>query len=314
MDDNFTQVNRRTPSRLKWVLETILLSITSLLYACKVVISIYGWFGEPSTFRFNVTLRDALPLSQLTISPADWTQVIWLVVFFWEALWLIFVWTFTCRQRTPRTIHPGVILMFGLACALNVGWLFSLGHLHQESALALIATQTIVLVTSVATLTVHLHLITSQLQEDYRLTIWVTRGLVLNGLAAYTVWSDLIMWFSLGGILQDDAALHRGTTSTVVLSLIAVSVLAYFLLENTILDRFLRHVFVVYPVVIVTLAGVLAENWDKESTRDRNELFALILTCFVGLLLLIRVVLLVVVYPLTRPLALYEKGEDYLPS
>lgn len=45
-----------------------------------------------------------------------------------------------------------------------------------------------------------------------------------------------------------------------------------FILENTLLDKYVRFIVSIYPVVIWALAGVFAENYDAEEP-SRNNIF-----------------------------------------
>ncbi len=72
--------------------------------------------------------------------------------------------------------------------------------------------------------------------------------------------------------------------------------------------------FAVYPVVLWVLAGVLTETWEGVADAGRNQLFALVLCCVVGGLLLMRGGLWLL-YACVRPLKDYEKEElELLPT
>ena len=135
----------------------------------------------------------------------------------------------------------------------------------------------------------------------------MTRLLVINIFAAYAAWTVVLALFNLGSVLQHNTTLHPDTTSTVVLSLLGSLTVSYFLLEVTILDWFLRSVFVVYLVVVWALAGVLVDSWTGGG--HRNQLLSLILACVSGALFVARVVL-IALFKFVRPLGEYEKEEE----
>jgi len=87
---------------------------------------------------------------------------------------------------------------------------------------------------------------------------------------------------------------------TVILALLAVVVLVYFVLENTVLYRFTRFVVTFYPTVIWALIGVLVQHWNKEED-NRNNIFTAVLLGVVILLGCVRVVLLIL-FAFVRPL------------
>lgn len=285
------------------------LLLATLTYVVKVILSLYAWWGVPSNIALKVSLQSAFQEYRVPISPGEWTQVFWLVLYLWEALWMVFAWTFVCRQHTTCTIHSAFYPLYSLACLLQIGWVFAWGRLFHELSLALVAVQVLVLMVSVGVLSTYLYYIRGTLKFYYMCNFVLTRVLVLNGTIAYATFSLILMLFNLGAVLIRNADVHPDTVSTTVLSLLSSIVVTYFLLENTILDRFLRYIFTVYPVVLWTMIGILTEVWKgRQSLENRDELFALILTCVVGALSLIRV-LLWFVFICIRPLPEYEKDE-----
>ena len=301
---------------VKKAFEILALLLTVALFVLKVVICLVIWWGNPSLLRIDVSLPDALKNAtyKLTIAPSEWVHAMWPFLFLWEITWILFAWSFMCRRAKCRTIFGGVYPAYWFVSLLNIGWALSWGKLFPELGLAFGALQSFTLILCIAMLSVNLYFITSDLKyTGFKTSLWITRVLVLNIFTAYATWSVVQTLFNLGSVLQYNAQLHPDTTSTVVLSLLAALTVTYFLLESTILDWFLRSVFVVYPVVVWSLAGVLVENWSGGG-GNRNEIFSLVLACVCGALFLIRV-LLIGVFSKVRPLAEYEKeGEEKLPS
>ena len=298
---------------VKKALEIIALLLTTALFILKVVICLVIWWGNPSLLKIDVKLSEALQneLNKLTIAPAEWAQTLWPLLFLWEAVWIIFASSFICRQRNSRTLFFGVYPAYWFVCLLNIAWAASWGRLFPELGLAFGVLQSVSLILCVGMVSVNIYFIASDLKYNYKTSLWITRILVLNIFAAYTAWTVVLTLFNLGSVLQDNAQLHQDTTSTVILSLLGSITITYFLLECTILDWFLRCVFVVYPVMVWTLAGVLAENWN--GGQHRNELFSLVLACVCGILFIARVGL-IVVFRYVRPLGEYEKeGEEMVP-
>ena len=294
-------------------IEIIALLLTVAVFVLKVVICLVVWWGNPSLFLIDVPLPEALRNDsyKLTIAPANWIHALWPFLFLWEAVWIVFSWTFVCRPAKHHTIFPGVFPAYWFACLLTIAWAASWGKLFPELGLAFGALQSLTLFLCVGMISVYLYVITEDLKYAIRPMLRITRVLVVNIFAAYTTWSVVLTLFNLGSVLQHNAHLHPDTTSTVILSLLGSVTITYFLLECTILDWFLRSVFVVYPVVVWSLAGVLVDNW--KGGGHRNELFNLVLACVCGALFIVRIVLLLVFWRV-RPLGEYEKEEeDKLP-
>lgn len=302
---------RKQECNCRTVCEVVAVLLATLTYAAKVVVTTYSWWGEPSSLSLTLSLQSAFRKYQLSISPGEWTHALWLVIFAVEGLWLLLLaWRFICcRQNIPRTIFLGFYPAFSLACALHIGWVFSWGRELHELALALLGLLTVVLFVSVGMVSGYLYYIRGTLRFYYQFNFILTRILVLNGMVAYATFSFILALFNLGAVLTENCNLPDKMASTIILSLLSSTVVTYFLLESTILDRFLRYVVVVYPVVLWTLTGILTEVWEgQESSNDRNQLFVLVLACVVGFLTVIRVVMLVGFY-CKRPLQEYESSE-----
>ena len=303
------QVQQNKCCQFKLIFEVILVLATTLTYSSKVVISVYAWWGEYSNIALNVSLQTAFREYALPITPAEWTLALWLVLFTLEGVWILFSWALIFKQHTPRTITPVFYILFSLACVVHTGWVFAWGKLLQELSLALVTAQTLVLIACVGAVSGYLYFIRGTLRFYYRCNFLLTRVLVLNGTIAYATFSLILVLFNLGAVLTDNANLTGETASTIILSLLSSIVVTYFLLENTVLDRFLRYIFSVYPVVLWTLIGILTEVWEgHESLDDRNKLFSLVLACVVSTLIVIRA-LLWIVFICIRPLPEYERDE-----
>ena len=297
------------------VLKVCLAVLASLASAAKVVISVYAWFGDPGDVGLTLSIPSALAEYDLPISPAEWVHLLWLLLFVWEGLWLGWAWLLICRPRYPQTVVIWFYPTFVLACLLHTGCVFALGRQQLELTFVLVTVLTLVLMVGVALLVGHLYYIRGALKDFYPTTFWLTRIIVLNGIVAYATFSFVSTLFALGAVLSAHANISDQTTSTIVLSLLSSFTVTYFLLEVSILDRFLRHVFTVYPVVLWVLAGVLARVWglEDQQTNQRNQLFALVLACVAGTLVLVRAVVWCV-FADARPLPDYEREEpEYLP-
>lgn len=293
----------------KAVLELTLVLLATLAFTVKVVISIYAWWGDAPSLGLLQSLPKAFEEYKLPISPASWTQSLWLVLFVCELLGLLFSWRFTLNQN-PRTIFFGYYPTSALACLLQVGWVYCWCWRLQEVALAIMVVQTLVLAICVGQVSVYLFIIRSDLRFFYACNFKLTRVLILNGSVVYGTLSALLALFNLGAILCENVGLAGETASTIILSLLSSLLFTYFLLENTILDRFLRYVYSIYPVVIWTLLGVLTQTGvGRDSLKDRNVVFVLVLVCVVGVLLVLRVILWMVYVCGARPLPEYENDE-----
>lgn len=295
---------RRTPKRRTIVLETLALLATPVFLAANAALSMYSWWGEPERLGMGDGVQEAIMASpyRTPFAPVTWTYAAWLAVFAVQGLWLVYAWSYACRQKRERTIFPGVYPAFWLACGLNIGYVYSVGHGMLELSLALVAAETLVMYVCVGFVARYLRAATTGLKDITRSDKWATHFLTLNGLAFYAAWLTIFTLLQLGAVLENNADVHPNTVGTILLSLLGALIVCYFLLEVTILDRFLRFVVLVYPAVVWWLVGTLIEHWNREfEDMSRNSLFVFVLMC-VGSVLLVLHLVLILVFGCVRPM------------
>ena len=218
------------------------------------------------------------------------------MIYSWQIIWVIYGWTFVFRPKTPRTIFAGVYYGYILICIINVTWIFVWNNGPIEATAAILVLYNIVFYPIIASLAFFL----SRADGAKVYDIWLTRILVLNGLLFHASWTTIasILNITLGLLYKGDV---DGTDAAyIALSLLLSVVLTYFILENTVFDRYLRYAFAVYPVVIWALSAILANNWDVDDPSSIN-IFSLILLVFTVILVLFRIIIFIL-FTLFRPL------------
>ena len=313
------------------VRETVLLALASVGFVANIIINIFaaGSAGDIAKFGF----KNEITVYKTQVIPASWTFSIWGLIYAWQVLWLLYGWSFVCRPRAQRTIFWGVYPMFLFVCLAIIGWFYVWGNEYPQGGLVFILLMAISLYVAIGMLSYHLYRKTKDLEEEgQKCDLWMTRIVVLNGLGLYASWVSVatclgvgivILYYSpqsagLGLTEGSGGAVGSGNGSggglntplatdsgTVTLALLAFIVLVYFILENTVLDRFTRFMLVVYPTIIWALSGAVQGQWNKYE-NPRNQIFSLVLLCVVILLACIRVVLLIV-FACVRPVGRYDK-------
>lgn len=293
----------RIPRRRDVVAETLGLSVASVLLAVDTVLSLYGWWGDAEALGIGSGggdsggTRGALTedfAETTTFSTDAWNFSAWIATFVARYLVLGHAWSYTCRQNVYRASSPLLYPVLSLASLVNVGYVYAVGHDAAELALALVAVETLALGVSVAIVAASLRKKETGLTELKRVDKWLTRILVMNALVFSGAWTLLITLFHLAVILGENTLLHDDTITTLLLSLLSAITVGYFFLEATILDRYLRCVFVVYPIAAWFVGGVLSRHWNEEFTDiSRNDLFAFVLLLAQCGLFLVRLVLMV---------------------
>ncbi|KAF5903615.1 uncharacterized protein DAT39_006696 [Clarias magur] len=95
--------------------------------------------------------------------------------------------------------------------------------------------------------------------------LWCICILVQNGLAAYTTWTSVATLINLTVVLSYDAGMSQSDAAALSLSLLSVELLVRFVLESRFLDKHLRYILAVYPVIIVTLSGNMSRNFGASA-------------------------------------------------
>ena len=130
--------------------------------------------------------------------------------------------------------------------------------------------------------------------EPHKADVILTWIFPINGLFFYATWTTIASLVNLAAALQYSPSNVSGTTSgTISLSLLLVTLVVYFILENTVLYRILRYVLSVYPVMIWALIGVLAAHWGVEG-EERNSRFSLGLLIIAIIAFIVRIILVVI--------------------
>ena len=184
-----------------------------------------------------------------------------------------------------------IVYSFSLAC--NVAWLLIWDKEYMEVALVFINLMTctlyICLVVSIRRINEYGHLM---LRHKLRKDIWAIRLIVQNGLAVYASWGTVASVFNFAIVLTYRTGLsgdRQDVGSTVSLILFTLEIFAWFIFDNFVFEKLLRYLLTPYPVVVVSLVGILSKNWDPS---ERNSIFT---AALLGMSILMSIVKLVLV-------------------
>lgn len=245
----------------------------------------FSMFGAPSS-----------SYSHFQITPAGWAFSIWGVIYTWQCLWMIYAWSFVCRPSAPRTIFVGVYFGYVIICILNSAWIFVWGNEEATASAVILISFNVVFYPTIALLALFLY----RANEAKVYDLWLTRILALNGLLFYATWTTIASLLNLTIAVQYDADYNGLHAAYISLSLLTATLITYFVLENTIFDRFLRYVFAVYPVIIWALSAVMANKWSSSDPNGVN-IFTLVLLLTTIVLTIIRIVLFIL-FTIFRPI------------
>ena len=224
----------------------------------------------------------------MQVTPASYAFIIWGVVYAWQGLWLVYAWSFTCRPSAQRTIYPAVYVCYSIANCFNIAWIFTWGNLYLTATIFLIIPLNIALYSTIGFLFGYFNHIQDQVSKW---DVWLTRAIVMNGLCFYSAWTTVTICTNLTSVLQYHTSLSAPDSASLTLTLFIGFVLAYFLLENTVLDHYgFRYVVSVYPVALWALSTIIVEHWNEEGA-ERSAGYTLSLLILTAVLLMVRILL-----------------------
>lgn len=284
-------------------LELGVLAVSVVLYVAAVTWSLFATFAsEPQTLGFKHLTGNISAMYPTDITPANWVFAICALIYVWQGAWLLFALTFPlCRSRATRTISLLVYLPFSIACACNFAWVYLWANEIVAGALAVSIVFALSLILSV-TFALRNIALDDDHEDDWseKLNRWFTYVLVHNGLALFASWL-CVAWLLNMSIVADKnnklgGTITREDAGTVALSLLTAEIIVWFLLEQTVLEKYVRYIYTIYPVLIVFLVGVLVEHLKEGMEDSRNNIFALGVLVLVGVLQVARLVFAVIFY------------------
>jgi len=118
----------------------------------------------------------------------------------------------------------------------------------------------------------------------------LTYLLPINGMYLYNTWVDVATQINLAIVLSYNNDVSPENSATIALSILLVLTVAYFILEVSVGERYLRYVFSAYPVFIWACIGILADHWDRDDEGSRNKIYVLAFLIISVVFMVIKIV------------------------
>ncbi|XP_029380821.1 uncharacterized protein LOC115057763 [Echeneis naucrates] len=222
------------------------------------------------------------------ITPAGWTFSIWGVIYTWLTLMVIYITTYAFRGSWAQCLLPyGFYFCWLTSMGMNMAWLVLWDRELMLTALVIliliaISNYSALFFSCFATDYYGMWLKTYHRKDLACLTI-----LVQNGLALYSTWT------SIASLINFSLVLHmwgvdKSTAATTSLCLLFAELVGWFILENWVLDRWVRNILTVYPVVIVALVGNIFKHFNPADPTP-NSMFMVVLLVLGCVLLVSRI-------------------------
>lgn len=238
---------------------------------------------------------------------AEWIRYAALgLVYPWQLVWIAYCILQLSFKVVNVSVPWKVLAVHVLASVLDVVVVYTTSWTRASSRethalpLGFSILLLLALYSIVAMAAFHLYTIAPDINRGSRWMGWI---LVLNGVVAYATWITIDTMLDMDDVMRLDENSAR-SAGMIVLIVVGFFTVTYFLLEATLLDRFLRGVFIVYPIVIWAIGGIYAEQvqWHVKGLNVNLSLALLAVAC---VLFLFRI-MLQVLYSQCRTLPRYK--------
>lgn len=235
----------------------------------------------------NATTGEVSGKYYIEITPAGWAFSIWGLIYAWQSAWIIYSLTLLFRKNAPEVISPVLHVFYSLASVANICWIVIWSHEWIQACAFLLFATAFFLYATLARSYMTLNLATKGVPKGDSIA---TQILVNNGIALYATWCTIASLLNLAMAITYFHGVDQDVASTISLVILALEVIVWFTLENTILDKYVRNTLSIYPVVIWALSASISTNWDPSK---RNSVISVVLLAVSCTLLVVRIVIVV---------------------
>ncbi|XP_068199840.1 uncharacterized protein [Antennarius striatus] len=276
-----------------------------------IVTMVFTALAGPGIYPFLESTGNISDEFSTEITPAGWTFTIWSIIYIFLALVVLYMVSGIFRKNaygyvycSPAVLPLGFIVVWCLNLTLNTTWLFLWDRRLMPAALALLI---LIASTNYIMIFFSCHGLSNYgiwLKKYHQVDLWLHHVLIQNGIAIYATWTTIASLVNLTIVLINDAGMDQTDAATVSLSVLTVVMLVWFILENSVLDKYVRYILTIYPVVIWALTGIFMKNYDAVAPSRNNILNVALLA--VGCTLFVTRVGLFIWKTIKRPL--YENN------
>ncbi|XP_047424510.1 uncharacterized protein LOC124995840 [Mugil cephalus] len=262
---------------------TLLIAITTALIFF-IVTMVFTALASSGVYPFLSTASNVSDEFVTEITPSGWTFTIWTIIYLFLSLVLVYIISGIFRKNAYGYVYcsPAVLPhAFFAAWCLNLGfnfaWLFLWDRKLASASLVLLILISLTNYAVIFFSCLGLHNYGAWLNKYHKADLWLHRVLIQNGVAIYATWTTIATLINLTIVLIYEANMSQKDAATLSLSLLTAALVAWFVMENFVLDKHVRFILTIYPVVIWALAGVFTKNYNTEAPTDNNIFIASLL-------------------------------------
>ncbi|XP_076056600.1 uncharacterized protein LOC143034433 isoform X2 [Oratosquilla oratoria] len=278
----------------------------------------YG-LGAPSEGIFMNSVGNLSAKYEIDVTPAGYTFIIWSVIYVWLFMAHVYALILLCRRNavgaafmSPPVLTPWPVAIYTFNLLCNITWVFLWDHqliIYSSAFLWAIALSNWI---ALGWLHRNVYVHGPWMARHAKVDLWMLRILWHNGLALYTAWTTVAALLNLGIALRYEAGLDMQTVSYVVLGTLSAIMILWFILENTVLDRFVRYTVTPYAVIVHAVVGIYFKKYDLVPIETGYFIVALLGT---AVFCLVARIGLVILRGCKRPLYTNNKiGDDPVMS
>nr|XP_020501909.1 uncharacterized protein LOC109993318 [Labrus bergylta]XP_020501917.1 uncharacterized protein LOC109993318 [Labrus bergylta] len=248
---------------------------------------------------YETTTGNVSAVFDTQITPSGWTFNIWSIIYVWLMIMVIYIFIGLFRKNgygyiycSPPVLPYGFFISWCINLCFNIGWLIVWDRGIMIAALVFLILVICTNYSMICFICHGLHVYGPWLKKYHNADLWCYRIIVQNAVMIYTTWTTIATLINLTIVLTYEGGMSPTDAATISYSVLAVVLLVWFVLENLVLDKHVRYILIIYPVVIWALCGNLDKNYDAESP-SRNGIFIVVLLALACVLFAFRIVLVI---------------------
>ena len=209
----------------------------------------------------------------IEFNPAPWAFEIWKPVNAWTSLWILYSLTHIFKRSVPDVLTPLFFIFFTLATISNMAWTQFMSWEIIRATTGFVFALLIFLYASLICSYAGLY---KQRYYIRKFDFWVIHLLVNNGITIYATWVTVAALRSLALTITYFHGVKQEFAVTIALGILALSMVFWFILENTLLNEHLLYTFTVYPVLIWVFVASVIFNFNRVSRVNNAIMEALL--------------------------------------
>ncbi|XP_068090770.1 uncharacterized protein [Hyperolius riggenbachi] len=240
------------------ILLVSLICFSVISFICTVTLNAFSAIGKDGLFLSSANnISATFPLD---VTPEGWTFSIWSVIYAWNGLWLVYIFS---------TLFRRLLIFANVFLALIPVTCFLMLHMSYRNC----------------------YRYRAWMSQHQRFDLWCIRILVHNGLSVYATWTCIATIINFGIVLKHCTPMEDPDASTIALCLALFTILFWFLMETFVFEKYVRYTFTVYPVAVIASVGMFV-GINESPGLSKNDLINVVIIAASSAFSLLRFALL----------------------